>query len=105
MNKIDLDKIPVLEKRQDSVSDQMADLKMVANKLGMHDAADAIAHLMPRLPDLKYGCHIEPWDGIFPTCVIDDGELYECVYANDGMRKEHCEYWRIIKRADLNHGI
>lgn len=96
MNQTQLDKIPAFPQRQDSVSDQMADLKIVANRLGMHAAADAINQLMPRLPELKYGCHIEPWEEMFYTCVCDEGEYDQCIFAKEGMRKEQCEYWRII---------
>ena len=34
--------IPRLEQRQDSLNDQLQDLVAVANRLGMHDAADFI---------------------------------------------------------------
>lgn len=33
-------------------------------------------------------------------CVIDEGELYNCIYAKENMRKEQCEYWRIINKED-----
>ena len=97
MNQKQLDKIPAFPKRQDSVSDQMADLKMVANRLGMHDAADAINQLMPKLPELKYGCHCDIYDGEEPDgCVIDTGEFGNCTLAERGGRKEQCEQWRIV---------
>ena len=48
-----LDNIQSLPQRQDSVADQLADLRLVANKLGMYDAADAIKQWCKELPDLK----------------------------------------------------
>ena len=56
-----LAKIPVLKQRQDSVSEQLADLCMVANKLGMYDAADAISQLFDTkgLESLRYGCRCD----------------------------------------------
>jgi hypothetical protein len=95
---MNLKEIPKYQQRQDSVSDQLADLILVANKLGMYDAADAIQQMIPNLPKLKYGCYIELWEGIFNTCVLDEGGNHmDCVYAKDGMRKEQCEMWRIVK--------
>jgi hypothetical protein len=35
-----LNSIPRQTQRQDSLSDQLADLRLVANRLGMYDAAD-----------------------------------------------------------------
>lgn len=35
-----IDKIPEMTQRQDSVTDQVKDLLMVATKLGMYDARD-----------------------------------------------------------------
>ena len=100
MNEEQLKQIPVWKQRQDSVSDQMADLRIVANRLGFYDAADAIKQLVKQLPDLKYGCHIEPWscvNGLYDeTCVLDTGSDCDCIYAKLGMRKEQCEYWRVI---------
>jgi len=102
MNKIDdinesrlsdlLSKIPSRKQRQDSVSDQLSELRMVANKLGMYDAADAIKQWCVNMPKLKYGCFIdgEP----FPDCVLDYDAIHECCEASEGMRKEKCEYWR-----------
>jgi len=97
----DLDKIPVFPQRQDSVSAQLEDLKLVANRLGMYDAADAIGQIFPRLASLKYGCFVdlETENIIDDTCAIDDGEIHACIYAKKGMRKEQCCYWRIKPAA------
>jgi hypothetical protein len=73
----------------------MADLRAVANRLGMYDAADAITQLVPRLLGLAYGCHCEPWEGIVPDCVCDYGDYAGCIYAKPGMRREQCKYWKI----------
>ena len=101
MNQDQLNQLPTWPQRQDSALDQMADLRIIANRLGFYDAADAIKQLMPRLPELKYGCHIDDFDRshgeVFGTCVIDYGEQDECIFAKPGMRKEACPYWRIIK--------
>jgi len=53
---VDLSQIPSLPQRQDSVSDQLRDLAAVGNRLGMHDAADAIEQIFSKLPDfIKQG--------------------------------------------------
>lgn len=97
---IDLTPIPTLPQRQDSVSAQLEDLRAVANRLGMFDAADAIAQLFPRLDSLEYGCLVDmETEGIvYDTCVIDEGVFHNCSYAKKGMRREQCQYWRIKPR-------
>ena len=40
--------IPQLPQRQDSTSDQLRDLRAVANRLGMYDAADLIRGILER---------------------------------------------------------
>lgn len=40
IEEFDLSQIPSFPQRQDSLSDQLEDLYLVANKLGMYDAAD-----------------------------------------------------------------
>jgi hypothetical protein len=94
---IDLSIIPVCAQRQDSVSSQLEDLRAVANRLGMHDAADAIEQMFPRLGELEYGCLVDfGTDNIVDdTCVIDEGGSHLCIYAKAGMRREQCDYWRI----------
>lgn len=85
--------------RQDSLSEQFADLRIIANRLGFQDAADAIGQLFDtsRLLDVRYGCHLDLEHGSEPDgCVIDDGNLHHCIYAKAGMRKEQCAYWRIV---------
>ncbi len=84
--------------RQDSVSDQLADLRLIANKLGMYDAADAINQWCKNLPKLKYGCYydLEEGDKAQDDCVIDNSTFSDCVHAKRGMRKEQCEYWRLL---------
>lgn len=95
---IDLTKIPALPQRQDSTSEQIADLVMVANRLGMYDAADAIAQVLPALPAIRYGCHVDLEPHMQPDgCVIDENNHQLCIYAKKGMRKEQCEYWKVIK--------
>lgn len=96
---IELGKIPAMPQRQDALADQLADLRMVANRLGMYDAADAIRQWCDNLPVLKYGCHIDLEPGMEPdaTCVMENGEpLHHCIYAKKNMRKEQCEYWKPI---------
>lgn len=89
--------IPNLPQRQDSLSDQLSDLRAIANRLGMYDAADAIGRIFGSLESVKYGCHCDLEDGQQPDgCVIDDGLLRDCVHAKPNMRKEQCEYWRVI---------
>ena len=41
-----LNSIPKLPQRQDSLTDQLTDLVIVANKFGMYDAADYLKHLI-----------------------------------------------------------
>lgn len=56
---MDLSKFPTFPQRQDSVNSQLADLKLVANRLGMYDAANAISQWIKNLPELKYGCYCD----------------------------------------------
>lgn len=96
---IDLQKLPALPQRQDSLSDQLADLRQVANRLGMYDAADAIRQWCENMPELKYGCHCDLEPDMEPDGCVLDGEAQNaltCVYAKDGMRKEQCKYWKPI---------
>ena len=43
-----LSMVPELPQRQDSTSEQLEDMVMVANKLGMYDAADVIRNLLEK---------------------------------------------------------
>jgi len=47
--------IPSLPQRQDSLRDQLTDLRTIANRLGMYDAADAIAQVYGKVGDLRIG--------------------------------------------------
>ena len=94
---MNIEELPVWKQRQDSVSEQLADLKIVANRLGFYDAADVISQWSENLPELKYGCHCDLEDGQEPDgCVIDSNRFCDCVYAKPNMRKEQCEYWKIV---------
>jgi hypothetical protein len=46
--KLVLDTIPQQTQRQDSTDDQLKDLRVVANRLGMYDAADIIRTLLEK---------------------------------------------------------
>lgn len=92
--------LPAMPQRQDSAREQLADLRIVANRLGMYDAADALRQLFETdgLETLKYGCHCDienTESGLPDACVIDSHDYEDCIYAKKGMRKEQCEYWRI----------
>lgn len=94
-----LDVIPAQPQRQDSLSSQLADLRAVANRLGMYDAADALGHIfdLGKLDGIKYGCHCDLEEGMEPDgCVINEGKISDCIYAKKDMRPEHCSYWRPI---------
>ena len=94
---IDLHKLPAWPQSQDSVSEQLAHLIQVANRLGLYDAADAVKQMATNLKKLDYGCHVDLYPGLDPDeCVIDTGSIHYCIHAKEGMRKEQCEYWRII---------
>ena len=94
---MDLQSLPQWPQRQDSVSAQLADLRLIANRLGFYDAADAIKQWCKHLPELKYGCHCDLEEGQSPDgCVIDEGRIRDCHYAKKDMRKEQCEHWRPI---------
>lgn len=43
-----LESLPQLPQRQDSTAAQLADLRVIANKLGLYDAADAIKTMLGR---------------------------------------------------------
>lgn len=77
----------------------MDDVVRIANRLGFYDAADAINQLISRTSEVKYGCHVDLEDHQEPdACVIDEEQYHNCFYAKKGMRKEQCEYWRIINK-------
>lgn len=46
---IDLSDIPQRVQRQDDLRSQLTDLRAVANRLGMYDAADWLARVLPPL--------------------------------------------------------
>ena len=95
----DIQTLPTWPQSQKSVAEQMADVVVIANRLGMYDAADAIVQMSKNLPNLKYGCHCDLEPHMEPDeCVLDNGEGH-CIYAKEGMRKEQCKYWRIIKEV------
>lgn len=93
----DLHSLPTWPQSQESLSSQLGFLVQVANRLGLHDAADAVTQLIPRISEVRYGCHIDIEPGIEPDgCVIDEGNYHNCIYAKEGMRKEQCKYWQIV---------
>jgi hypothetical protein len=63
----------------------------------MYKAADALSQIFGQIDNIRYGCHCDLEQGMQPDgCVIDDGTLSLCHYAKPGMRKEQCQYWRIV---------
>lgn len=93
--------IPARPQRQDALNRQLQDVILVASRLGMHDAVDAIKQAFKggTFSDIKYGCHLEVWDTIDgqpDNCVLNSGDVEDCIYAKEGMRPEQCEYWRIV---------
>lgn len=46
--KLVTDKIPQQAQRQDALNDQLRDLRVVANRLGMYDAADFLRGVIER---------------------------------------------------------
>ena len=89
--------LPEWPQSQASLAEQMAELVAIAYRLGLHDAADAVKQMAGKLADLRYGCHVDLDPGQVPDgCVTDDGRLHDCIYAEPGMRKEQCQYWRIV---------
>jgi hypothetical protein len=94
---IDLTKLPTWPQSQDSLAAQIGELIQIANRLGLFDAADAVKQMAKKLDQVKYGCHVEIYDGMEPDeCVIDTGDFDDCIYAKEGMRKEQCCYWRVV---------
>ena len=99
------------EQRQDSVSDQLNDLCVIARHLGMYDAAEATSILYDLNKSLfkisyrppinlnegsskVYGCHADLEEGQKPDdCVLNVGSITDCIYAEQGMRPEQCRYW------------
>lgn len=103
-----LNLLPSIPKRTDSVENQLTDLIMIANKLGMHDAVDAINYVYKNLPKPKYACFVEAyledgkWYEVDPTCVIDSySKTQDCIFAKEGMRKEQCEYWESTQFKEI----
>lgn len=67
--------IPRLDQRQDSTSAQLIDLISVANRLGMHDAADFINAHLDKMSNQK----------IIPIPLVDEnGKLIESMIKLDG---------------------
>jgi hypothetical protein len=96
----DLHRLPALPQSQDPLADQIASLILVANRLGLFDAADAVSCWLTASVS-KYGCHVDLKPGQEPDgCVIDKETLHDCIYAKEGMRKEQCHYWRIVLPID-----
>lgn len=99
-----LDDIPSRPQRQDSTMEQLRDLIPIANKLGLYDAADAIRQLFDtdKVDQIQYGCHVDLEPHMEPDdCVLNTGEIHNCVYAKEGMRPEQCQYWKpITKRRE-----
>ncbi len=95
-----LENVPVLAMREDSVEDQIKDLIIIGNKMGLSGAVSALEQLFStmKLEDLRYGCYCDTDpNGIpFEDCVIDNGKLYNCIHAIEGIKKEQCEYWKLI---------
>jgi len=60
-----------------------------------------VRQLADKINEVKYGCHIDLEPSQEPEgCVIDEGALHNCIYAKEGMRKEQCQYWRIVLPID-----
>lgn len=102
-----LSDLPKLPQRQDALNTQLDDLRRVASRLGMYDAADALTQVYGRLEAgaMRYGCHCDLEPDMEPDgCVIDEGALSMCIHAKPGMRKEQCEYWRPVAahNAEIN---
>lgn len=95
---IDIQALPAWPQSQDSLPTQMASLIQIANRLGLYDAADAVKQMSANLESVQYGCHVDIFEGATPDgCVIDTEEYDNCIFAEKGMRKEQCQYWRIVK--------
>jgi hypothetical protein len=98
---IDLTALPVWPQSQDPLARQVADLILIANRLGLYDAANAVKQMAGTLDSVKYGCHVDLEQGEQPDgCVIDEGRPQDCIYAKEGMRKEQCSYWRVVAPAE-----
>ena len=99
---IDLKDLPKLPQRQDSLAAQLTDLRDVANRLGLYDAADALRQTFGETMELaenrvRYGCHCDienTVSGQPDDCVLNSGDIEDCIYAKQGMRPEQCDYWR-----------
>lgn len=97
---MDLSFIPQLPQRQDSLAEQLDDLRAIANRLGLYDAADALLAIYGKMDILRYGCHCDLEPHMQPDdCVIEESGY--CIYAKPGMRKEQCKYWRIITSSTI----
>jgi len=93
----DLHMLPSWPQSQEPLATQLASLIQIANRLGLYDAADTVKQMSTKLTDMRYGCYVDLDPGMEPDgCVIDTGDLHNCIYAKKGMRKEQCEYWKII---------
>lgn len=96
-----LDGVPARQQRQDSAVNQLQDLVRVATRLGMYDAANSInkAFELGKFDNIRYGCHCDienTVSGQPDDCVLNNGDIEDCIYAKQGMRPEQCEYWRPV---------
>lgn len=98
-----IDQIPVIPKSEFPLRDQLGILLVVGSRIGLFDAVDATRQLIStdKIKEVKYGygCHCDVDDGEQPMddCVIDTGNIHDCIFAGKDIRKEQCEYWKIIK--------
>ena len=47
--------------------------------------------LMPK----RYGCFVEGY--MIDGCVMDTDEPEDCDHAETGLKREECEFWRVIE--------
>jgi hypothetical protein len=89
----DIFKMPRKPQRQDSVLDQLADLYIVANKMGMYDAADIVQNIIndihkPKtrevnLPTVPSDPGSHEWSGSPSVCLKPSRRMQEIEGWND----------------------
>lgn len=43
-----------------------------------------------------FACVVDGKDDPMDTCTWDDGNLHDCVYSGQGIKKKDCKYWQAI---------
>lgn len=99
-SQLNLDVLPKLDQRQDSVTDQLLYLKYVAQRLGMYDAADFIQHHLkqPAFKQPMYHAFVE-----IANAGVGDAECNLCGLPKSSLIHQDPDHknFTVIKFSDM----